>query len=165
MSKVNPLINKRFEGTITIWVRIYPTSQTNYFQPKISLSDFWYILRFDSFVDQTDPDSDPTREQLAHKLIVGQRATWPKLHMVYGCLLPETDNFRYRIAFDWSNRLKEEGHHSCWKRSTNRTRAPKATYLMGLCLAGYIFPVSFILIIRAKWRLFRVTKLCHESLD
>lgn len=26
--------------------------------------------------------SDPTREQLAHKLLVGQRATWPKIHMV-----------------------------------------------------------------------------------
>jgi hypothetical protein len=59
----------------------------NKIQPKISLSDFWYILRSTSWymIDLIWQCSDPTRDQLAHKLLVGQRATWPKLHMVWVC--------------------------------------------------------------------------------
>lgn len=72
-------------------------------QPKISVRDFWYIL------------SDPTREQLAHRLIVGQRAVWPKIHMAPSILarwlildLTQTPN----RATDWTRKsiFKVEGY-------------------------------------------------------
>lgn len=45
---------QKFEGTITIW-------------PKAKFSDFYYIL------------SDPSISRLANMIMVGQKATWPKL--------------------------------------------------------------------------------------
>ena len=45
---------QQFSGTITIW-------------PKTRLSDYYYVL------------SDPTPERLARMIMVGQRATFPKL--------------------------------------------------------------------------------------
>ncbi|RHZ63304.1 hypothetical protein Glove_330g8 [Diversispora epigaea] len=48
---------QKFDGNVTIW-------------PKSNIWDFLYIL------------TDPTWERLGQMIKVGQRATWPKLHMI-----------------------------------------------------------------------------------
>ncbi|KLO15690.1 patatin-domain-containing protein [Schizopora paradoxa] len=64
---------QRFDGAVTLW-------------PKSRIRDWFNIL------------SDPTREELDRMMKVGERVTWPKLHMVENRYRIEREIFRGRKA-------------------------------------------------------------------
>lgn len=79
--------------------------------------------------------SDPTREQLAHKLLVGQRATWPKIHMVPNILqAPLTRQISHRLRIE---QQIERGRASARLKAINNAQSPAHNGLMqGTVLSG-----------------------------
>ncbi|CAG8551111.1 11703_t:CDS:2 [Funneliformis caledonium] len=84
---------QKFEGNITIW-------------PHSSFLDFFYIL--------TDPD----RERLARMITVGQRVTWPKLHMISNRLRIERAIQKGRETI--RRELRQQRYHDVNNRFSER---------------------------------------------
>ncbi|CAG8525403.1 11058_t:CDS:2 [Diversispora eburnea] len=84
---------QKFDGNVTIW-------------PKSNIWDFLYIL------------TDPTWERLSQMIRVGQRATWPKLHMIANRLRIERAIQKGRAALRREERKRHNKNRN-WDNHSN----------------------------------------------